>query len=201
MEARSPPLEDHVADLEVLGIAGSLRAASYNRALLRAARELAPPGMSLRSFEGLREIPPYDGDVEVAGVPPPVAALKQAVEAAGAVLIATPEYNHSIPGVLKNALDWASRPPGSSFRGKPVAITGASTGAMGTVRAQEELRRVLRTLGVFVVPSPEVLVASAATRFDAEGRLQDEATRKYLGRLLAELAAWAERLRASPTTG
>jgi chromate reductase len=196
MEAPSPPVEDPVADLEVLGIAGSLRAASYNRALLRAARELAPPGISLRSFEGLREIPPYDGDVEATGVPPPVVAFKQAVEAAGAVLIATPEYNYSIPGVLKNALDWCARPPGkSSFKGKVVAITGASTGAMATVRAQADLRRVLAAMGAIVVPAPEVLVAQADRKRDASGAYADEGTRKFLGMLLEELARWTVRFR------
>ena len=190
-----------MADLDVLGIAGSLRAGSFNRALLRAAQELAPPGMALRAWEGLRDLPPYDGDVEAAGFPAPVAALQEAVRGAGAVLVVTPEYNYSVPGVLKNALDWASRPPGkSAFRGKVVAITGASTGAMGAVRAQEDLRRVLRTMGAVVVPSPEVLVSTAATRFDAAGRLVDETTRKLLGRLLGELAAWVARM-AAPAGG
>jgi chromate reductase len=187
-----------VADLDVLGIAGSLRAGSFNRALLRAASEVAPPGLSLRIDEGLRDLPPYDGDLEEQGFPAAVRAFQEAVASAGAVLIATPEYNHSIPGVLKNALDWASRPPGrSAFGGKPVAIAGASTGAMGTVRAQQDLRRVLQAMGAFVVPSPEVLVANAGTRFDAEGRRVDEATRKHLGRLLAQLAAWSARLGAT----
>lgn len=184
-----------MADLEVLGIAGSLRAGSYNRALLRAAAELAPPGMRVTPWEGLREIPPYDGDVEARGEPEPVAALKRAIAAAGAVLVATPEYNHSVPGVLKNAIDWASRPSGKSpLTGKVVAITGASPGSMGTVRAQGDLRRILSAIGAFVVPSPEVLVSQAAQKLDADGRLVDEATRKYLGRLLGELARWRARL-------
>ncbi len=184
-----------MADLEVLGIAGSLRAGSFNRALLRAAQEMAPPGMTLRAWEGLRDVPPYDGDVEAAGFPAPVVAFQEAVRSAPALLLVTPEYNYSIPGVLKNALDWASRPPGkSAFRGKVVAVTGASAGAMGTVRAQQDLRKVLRTMGAVVVPSPEVLVSTAATRFDADLRLTDETTRKLLGRLLGELGAWAARM-------
>src|SRR5512137_1299658 len=121
MEAGLPPEEYPVADLDVLGIAGSLRAGSFNRALLRAAQELAPPGMAVRAWEGLRDLPPYDGDVEAAGFPAPVTAFQEAVRSAGALLVVTPEYNYSIPGVLKNALDWASRPPGkSAFRGKVV---------------------------------------------------------------------------------
>jgi len=186
-----------MADLDVLGIAGSLRAGSYNRALLRAARELAPPGMTIRIWDGLRDIPPYDGDLEAKGLPAAVESMKEAVRSAGAVLVATPEYNHSIPGVLKNALDWASRPPGTSaFAGKVAAVTGASPGAMGTVRAQMELRRVLTALGAIVVPSPEVLVSQAGQKLDADGRLMDEATRKFLARLLGELARWQERLAA-----
>jgi chromate reductase len=184
-----------MADLQVLGLAGSLRSGSYNRTLLRAAADLAPAGMAIRAWEGLRDVPLYDGDVEARGLPAGVEAMREAVQGAGAVLVVTPEYNHSIPGVLKNALDWASRPPGrSAFAGKVVAITGASPGPMGTVRAQMDLRRVLATLGAFVVPSPEVLVASVSQKLDAEGRLVDEATRKYLGRLLAALASWHARM-------
>jgi chromate reductase len=184
-----------MADLDVLGIAGSLRAGSFNRALLRAAVELAPPGMAVRAWDGVRDIPPYDGDVEAPGLPAPVQAMHQAIAAAGALLVVTPEYNHSIPGVLKNAIDWASRPAGKSpLRGKVVAIAGASTGAMGTVRAQDDLRRVLRTIGAFVVPSPEVLVGHAGQKLDPGGRLADEPTRKLLGRLLEALADWHRRL-------
>jgi chromate reductase len=184
-----------MADLEVLGIAGSLRAGSYNRALLRAAAELAPAGMAVRAWEGLRDLPPYDGDVESRGFPAAVEAMQEAVRGAGALLLVTPEYNHSVPGVLKNALDWASRPPGrSALSGKVAAIAGASTGALGTVRAQADLRRVLSAAGAFVVPSPEVIVASASQRFDPDGRLADEAARKQLGRLLASLAAWHRRV-------
>ncbi len=187
-----------MADVEVLGIAGSLRAGSYNRGLLRAAQELAPPGMVVRIWEGLREIPPYDADVEALGDPPPVAALRLAVASAGALLVATPEYNHSVPGVLKNAIDWVSRPPASTpLAGKVAAILGASPGPMGTVRAQVDLREILRPIGVSVVPAPEVMVSNAAQHFDTAGRLVDEATRKRVAALLVELARWRDRLAGS----
>jgi chromate reductase len=184
-----------VADLDVLGIAGSLRRDSHNRAVLRAAQELAPAGMAIRIWEGLGTIPLYDGDVEEKGMPSAVTELHAGVERAGAVLVVTPEYSQSVPGVLKNALDWAARPPGkSSFRGKVVAIAGASPGALGTARAQMDLRRILAAMGAFVVPSPEVLVSQVHQKRDPSGRLTDEATRKFLGRLLEELQRWVARL-------
>jgi len=183
-----------VADLEVLGIAGSLRRDSHNRALLRLAQEIAPPGMGIRAWEGLGGIPLYDGDLEERGLPEPVLALHDAVRAAGAVLVVTPEYSHSVPGVLKNALDWAARPPGKSpFRGKVVAITGASPGALGTARAQMDLRRILSAMGAVVVPAPEVLVSQAHQKRDAAGAFADEGTRKFLAKLLEELGRWAAR--------
>jgi chromate reductase len=186
-----------VADLDVLGIAGSLRRDSHNRALLRAAQEVAPPGLAIRIWEGLGAVPLYDGDVEEKGMPPGASDLQAAVERAGAVLVVTPEYSQSVPGVLKNALDWAARPPGKSpFRGKVVAIAGASPGLLGTARAQMDLRRILTAMGAFVVPSPEVLVSQVDRKRDPEGRLADEATRKHMGRLLEELQRWVARLSA-----
>jgi len=186
-----------VADLDVIGIAGSLRRNSHNRALLRAARELAPPGMTLRAWEGLAGIPFYDGDLEEKGIPAPVAEMNEEIRRAGAVLVVTPEFSQSVPGVLKNALDWAARPPGRSpFRGKVVAITGASPGALGTARAQMDLRRILAAMGAIVVPSPEVLVSQADKKRDASGAFTDEGTRKFLGRLLEELQRWATRFAA-----
>ena len=186
-----------MADLDVLGIAGSLRRDSLNRALLRAAQEVAPAGMAIRTWDGLAAIPPYDGDLEEKGIPAPVAGLQGEIEGAGALLLVTPEYNQSLPGVLKNALDWASRPAGkSSLRGKVVAITGASPGALGTARAQMDLRRILTAMGGIVVPSPEVLVSLAPQKQDASGSFTDEATRKYLGKLLAELQRWVARFPA-----
>ena len=183
-----------MADLDVLGIAGSLRQGSHNRALLRLAQEIAPAGMVIRAWDGLGTIPLYDGDLEERGFPAPVAEMAEAVRTAAAVLLVTPEYSHSIPGVLKNALDWAARPPGKSpFRGKVVAITGASPGALGTARAQMDLRRVMAAMGAIVVPGPEVLVSQADRKRDASGAFADEGTRKFLGRLLEELAAWTAR--------
>src|SRR5882672_4988864 len=135
------PDEPARAKLSVLGIAGSLRAASFNRSLLRAAQELAPAGMTITAFD-LAPIPLYNADVEATGDPEPVAALKSAIRQADALLIATPEYNFGVPGVLKNAIDWASRPPrGSAMQGKPVAIMGATPGGWGTARSQMQLRQ------------------------------------------------------------
>ena len=175
--------------MKVLGIAGSLRAGSYNQALLRAARELAPPGMEIAEFD-LRALPFYDGDVEAAGNPAAVAAFKDAIRSADALLIATPEYNRGIPGVLKNAIDWASRPPlASPLAGKPVAIMGASSGRGGTARAQEQLRSALEFSRAPVLAEPEVLVPEAYMRFDEQGRLIDEQTRTQLEALLHALTA------------
>jgi chromate reductase len=174
--------------MRVLGIPGSLRSGSYNRALLQAARELAPVGMEIVDFD-LHELPFYDGDVEAAGDPEPVTAFKEAIRSADALLIATPEYNRGVPGVLKNAVDWASRPPlGSPLTGKPVAIMGASTGLGGTARAQEQLRAALEFSRANVLAQPEVLVPEAYLRFDEEGRLVDEEARSQLAELLAALA-------------
>jgi chromate reductase len=173
--------------IRVLGIAGSLRAGSYNRALLDAAQELAPPGVEVTTFD-LRPIPLYDGDVEREGDPEPVAALKNAIDAADAVLIVTPEYNHSIPGVLKNAIDWASRPAlGSPLAGKAVAIAGASSGLGGTRRAQEHLRQALAFPRARVLDEPRVLVPEAYAKFDDAGRLVDERTGEALVALLEAL--------------
>ena len=173
--------------MKILGIAGSLREASYNRALLRAARELLPAGVELEELD-LRSLPFYDGAVEAAGDPEPVAALKQAIRAADSLLIATPEYNRGIPGVLKNAVDWASRPPlASPLTGKPVAIMGASTGRGGTARAQEQLRAALEFSRAAVVEQPEVLVPEAFMRFDEHGELVDPGIRAELSELIDTL--------------
>lgn len=182
--------------LVVCGIAGSLRQASYNRALLRAARELAPEGMEVRIFDRIAEIPLFNEDVEARGDPEPVQALKRAIGEADALLIATPEYNHGVPGVLKNAIDWASRPPrGSVLAGKPAAIFGASPGVTGTARAQSQLRQAFVFTQTPALLQPEILVYRAHEKFDAEGRLTDERTREFVGKLLRELADWTRRLR------
>jgi chromate reductase len=173
--------------VKILGIAGSLRKASYNRALLRAARELLPATVELEELD-LRGLPFYDGDLEAAGDPEPVAALKHAIREADALLIATPEYNRGIPGALKNAIDWASRPPlASPLAGKPVAIMGASTGRGGTARAQEQLRAALEFSRAAVVEQPEVLVPEAFMRFDEHGELVDPGIRAELSELIDTL--------------
>lgn len=181
--------------VRILGMAGSLREGSYNRALLRAAVEAAPEGMTIETFD-LRQVPLYDGDVEAAGDPPGVAALKGAIRAADGVLFATPEYNHGVPGVMKNAVDWASRPPReAALQGKPVALIGASPGITGTARGQSQLRQAFEFTDSYCMPQPELLVFKAHEKFDEAGRLADEATRAYLGKFLAAFALWVKRLR------
>jgi chromate reductase len=177
--------------MRILGIAGSLRESSYNRALLRAARELLPEGVELVEHD-LRDLPFYDGDVEAAGDPESVVALKEAIREADALLIATPEYNRGVPGVLKNAVDWASRPAlASPLTGKPVAIMGASTGRGGTARAQEQLRSALEFSRANVLEQPEVLVPEAFMRFDEHGELVDGGVLAELAELLDTLVAVA----------
>jgi len=172
----------------ILGISGSLRERSYNRALLRAARELAPPGVELEEFD-LSPIPPYNGDIEAVGDPEPVAALRAAVAGADALLFATPEYNRGTSGVLKNAIDWLSRPAlASVLRWKPAAVIGASTGRGGTRRAQQQVRDALLFPGAVVLEEPEVAIPIAWERFDTEGRLIDERSRESLAELIEALA-------------
>jgi chromate reductase len=172
--------------MRLLGLAGSFRDGSYNRGLIRAAAELAPEGVELVEFD-LRTLPFYDGDLEAAGDPETVTALKEAIRDADALVIATPEYNRGLPGVLKNAIDWASRPAlASPLAGKPVAIMGATTGFGGTARAQQQLREALEFPGAVVLQQPEVLVSEAYLRFDKHGELVDEQTREEIAELLAE---------------
>jgi chromate reductase, NAD(P)H dehydrogenase (quinone) len=178
--------------MRVLGIAGSLRRDSLNSALLRAAAERLPAGVELVEFDRLREIPPYDEDLELEGPPAAVAELRASMREADAVLIATPEYNHSIPGVLKNALDWASRPAGhSALNGIPAAVIGASTGMFGAVWAQAETRKVLGALGGRVLEAE--LPVARADRLLTGGRLElDPQQSERLEEILAELIASAE---------
>ena len=180
--------ETEVADqITVFGVAGSLRQRSYNRAALRAAIELAPAGMTIETFD-LAPIQPYNEDVKQQGFPPPEQELREKIRAADALLIVTPEYNRSIPGVLKNAIDWASRPPDQPFNGKPTAIIGASPGMIGTAVAQYDLRRYLGVLNALVLNTPSVMIAHAAKKFDEQGRLTDQPTREIIGQLLLALA-------------
>jgi chromate reductase len=181
--------------MRVLGISGSLRRDSLNHALLREAAKRLPAEVDLVEFERLREIPPYDADLEAFETPEAVAELRQAMRDADAVIVATPEYNHSIPGVLKNALDWASRPAGkSALTGKPAAVIGASTGMFGAVWAQAETRKVLGALGGRVIEA-ELPVARAAELY-REGRLDlSPEQSQQLEEILATLAAEVEQLR------
>ncbi len=162
--------------MNVLAMCGSLRRGSYNRMLLNNALRLAPAGMSIEIDERLRDLPHYDQDCETQ-LPPIVHALKERVRAADGLLFVTPEYNHSIPGVLKNAIDWISRPAAASpFAGKPVAVFGCGTGAFGAVRMQVAFREILHSVGARQLPRFEVIVFNAAQRFDAEGTLTDQVT-------------------------
>lgn len=178
--------------LRVLGISGSLRKASYNTALLRAAAELLPPGMTLETFD-LSPLPMFNQDFEKP-FPEPVVEFRSRVTQADALLIATPEYNSSVSGALKNAIDWATRSRQQPLKAKPVAIMGASTGNFGTVRSQVHLRQILMHVGALPLGKPEVLVARAEQAFDAEGKLIDEAARGFLRDLLVALADWTRRV-------
>jgi chromate reductase, NAD(P)H dehydrogenase (quinone) len=181
---------------QVVGIAGSLRHGSFNRGLIRAAAELAPEGMRIVPHE-LAEIPLFNADVEAVGDPGPVQQLKDAIGQADALLIATPEYNRCVPGVLKNAIDWASRPSRHSvLTNKPIAILGASTGGGGSARAQAHLRDGLGYTNGLVLPQPEVLVPFATSRFDDAGNLTDELTKREVRELLESFAEWIRQLRS-----
>ena len=175
--------------MRVLGISGSLRRDSYNTKLLRAAEELLPPFVEFELFDGLKAIPPYDEEDDVHPGPEAVEALRRAVAEADAIVFATPEYNSSIPGQLKNAIDWLSRPLATNpLRNKPVVVIGASTGAFGAVWSQAELRKVLGATGARVVEA-EVAVGHAPTRFDEQGSLVDEELRDQLAEALDVLLA------------
>lgn len=184
--------------LKVLGFAGSLRKASFNRGVLRAAQELVPEDVKIEIFD-LAGIPIFNQDEEC-DPPEPVASFREKIRAADALLVATPEYNYSIPGVLKNALDWASRPYGEgAILGKPVAVMGASVGMLGSARAQYDLRRVFQALNMPAVSHPEVLIPFASKLCDEQGNVRDEKTRAKIQELVIALAAWTRRLQgASP---
>lgn len=183
-------------EISILGFAGSLRRASYNRALLSAALELIPQDAALKIFD-LEGIPSFNQDMEA--VPPErVKEFKSKIKSADAILIATPEYNYSVPGVLKNALDWASRPPtDNAFDGKPVALMGASTGMVGTARAQYHLRQTFVILNAHPLNRPEVMVPFAPEKIDGNGRVTDQKTKDKIRELLESLVTWTRRLAAN----
>ncbi|HEX5325927.1 MAG TPA: NADPH-dependent FMN reductase [Acetobacteraceae bacterium] len=181
--------------VHVLGISGSLRRGSFNSAALRAAQELAPQGLAIETFD-ISPIPVYNEDVRQQGFPPPVEDLRRRIKAADGVLIVTPEYNYSIPGVLKNTIDWVSRPPEQPFDGKPIAIMGASVGALGTARAQYHLRQSFVFMNGHVMNRPEVMIMQATNKFDANGKLIDQPTRDFIAAFLVAFKAWTVRMRS-----
>jgi chromate reductase, NAD(P)H dehydrogenase (quinone) len=180
--------------VSVLALCGSLRRASYNMAVLRAAQELAPEGLRIE-ISDLAAIPLFNEDVRLAGFPQVVVALREAIRGADALLFACPEHNYSVPGVLKNAIDWVSRPPDQPFAGKPAAVLGASTGVTGTARAQHHLRQIGVAVDLRFLNRPEVRIGSAAERFDAQGHLTNETSRQLIGKQLAALRDWTLQLR------
>ncbi len=181
--------------VKILGMAGSLRKGSYNRAALRAAQQLAPADADIEIFE-LDGIPPFNQDDDQ-HPPEKVVQLKSKVRAADAVLFVTPEYNYSVPGVLKNAIDWGSRPYGdSAWDGKPCAIMGASPGLLGTARAQYHLRQIFVFLNMYPINRPEVMIGNAASRFDQNGNLTDEKTKEFVRQLVQSLVVWTRQLKA-----
>ncbi|HSN18177.1 MAG TPA: NADPH-dependent FMN reductase [Gammaproteobacteria bacterium] len=179
--------------MKVLAIVGSLRKGSYNKMLLQAAMELKPNDMQIESAE-IGDIPPYNEDVREKGFPGQVQRLREQIRVADAILFVTPEYNYAIPGVLKNAIDWASRPPDQPFNDKPAAIMGASISRLGTARAQYHLRQSCVYLNMYPLNQPEVMVAEAAKHFDASGKFTDEGGRKLVSQQLLNLERWVHRL-------
>lgn len=183
-----------MADLKVLGICGSLRRSSLNMAALRACGELLPAGMALDVTTGIGELPLFNQDVLDAGMPEPVQRLRAQIAAADGLLIASPEYNFSVPAPLKNAIDWASRAPNQVFQDKPIAIFSVAPGPVGGARMQYDLRKMLVQLWGHVLPRPEVFIANAASKF-TDGRLADETSRKFLADLLAGFKDWILRMK------
>lgn len=185
----------------ILALAGSLRQGSYNRGLLRAAEELAPDWVEVQFFD-IGTLPFFNEDLEAAGDPEAVRRFKEAIRDANAVLMATPEYNGAVPGVLANAIDWASRPTGRSvLRNKPVAVLGAVLGRSGSANAQAALRGVLSRVGAVVVPDPQVLVPHASRLFDERVNLRDEETREEIRQLVEAVAHWCRRVQPEEPGG
>ncbi len=187
-------MSDTSRPIRVAGISGSLRAGSYNTAVLKAAVALAPPEMTIEIAE-IGDLPHYNDDVRLSGYPAEAQRFRAQISAADAVLFVTPEYNYSIPGVLKNAIDWGSRPPDQPFDNKPVAIMGASQGVLGSARAQYQLRQMLVFLNAIPLNKPEVMVGTAQSKFDASGTLTDEQTKDFIRAQLSALVSWTSRLR------
>ena len=179
--------------IHVLAICGSLRVGSYNRLALRTAIDLKPPGMTIETAD-IGSIPLYNEDVRAQGFPAPVETLRRQIKEADALLFVCPEYNYSMPGVLKNAIDWASRPPDQPFAGKPVAMMGAGAGMAGTVRAQYDLRKCCVFLDMHPLNRPEVFIGQAQTKFDASGRLTDDAARGFIRDMLVNLEKWTRQI-------
>jgi chromate reductase len=183
--------------VKIFGIPGSLREGSFNKGLLRAAVELAPAAMEIQIFTGLGDIPPYNDDVMAKGDPEPVGAFKSAIREADAMLISSPEYNYGVPGVLKNAIDWASRPSGNCvLNRKPAAIMGCSPGLGGTIRAQHALRQTFVFTETYAMLQPEIKIPSVAPLFDSSGRLTDENTRQHIRKFLEAFAVWIARFKS-----
>lgn len=192
---------NETSPVKILGMSGSLRKGSYNTAALRAAGELLPEGMTLETI-GLGDLPHYDDDVRLKAYPPVVQHFRDRIAAADAVLFVTPEYNYSVSGVLKNAIDWASRPPDQPLLWKPCAMISASGSLLGGVRAQYHLRHMLVSTNSFAVNQPQVYITEAPKKFDAEGKLTDQSTRDFIRALLVELKSFTLRLRAgAPAKG
>jgi chromate reductase len=182
-----------MADLKILGISGSLRKGSYNTAALRTCAELMPAGMTM-TYARIDDIPLFNQDVFDAGLPEPAKRFRAEVAAADALLIASPEYNFSVTAALKNAIDWGSRAPNQVFQDKPIAMFSATTGPVGGARVQYDLRKILAQLWGLILPKPEVFIGNSTAKFDAQGRLTDETTRKFLGELLVAFQAWIVRM-------
>ena len=180
--------------MTILGISGSFRRGSHNTQLFRAAAYALPPGVELRPFDGLAAVPPYCEDADADRAPDAVEHLREQLAEADALLIATPEYNASIPGVLKNAIDWASRPSGkSSFKGKPAAGIGTSSGAIGTAVAQQHLRSILAYLNVILMGQPEAYISYKKDMIDEHGHVTDEGVRKFLQTFVDAFTTWVEK--------
>jgi chromate reductase, NAD(P)H dehydrogenase (quinone) len=183
-------------NLKILGISGSLRQGSYNTGALRAAVELAPAGVEIEVYD-ISGFPEFNQDQDQ-DPPKKVTEFKRKIREADAILFCSPEYNYSVPGVLKNAIDWASRPYGdSAWEGKPAAVMGASIGGIGTARMQYHLRQIMVFLNMFPVNRPEVMISNCSDKYDEQGNLKDEETKKYIGQLIESLADWTRKLKGS----